>query len=172
MQPLQSNIQPPLQSQSSLQPLQERVKVIKTEGEFAWVSVVDSFSGCDSCASKGACGSFNLFKPMLDSKLNAKTSNNDNRNNLKVRNTLHVATGDEVIIEISSQSLLSGTFLVYLLPLFTLFIAAVLGKQIIGSELASAIAGIIGLMLGLFFVKLILSKTTFKERFEPMMVRA
>ena len=172
MQPLQTNIQSPLQSQSSLQPLQERVKVIKTEGEFAWVSVVDSFGGCDSCASKGACGSFNLFKPMLDSKLDAMASNNANRNNLKVRNTLHVATGDEVIIEISSQSLLSGTFLVYLLPLFTLFIAAVLGKQIIGSELASAIAGIIGLMLGLFFVKLILSKTTFKERFEPMMVRA
>lgn len=148
---------------TSLQPLQERAVVTKTEGDYVWVSVVDKPGGCDGCASKSACGSFNLFKPLIDESV-AK-----NNNNIKIRNTLNVDKGQEILIEISSQSLLKSTFLVYLLPLLILFAGAVIGKQL-GGELVSTVLGILGLILGLFIVKIMLSKTTFKQRLEPMMV--
>jgi len=148
-----------------LKPLQERVIVTRTEGDYAWVTVMDNAGGCDSCASKGACGSFNLFKPLVDEKIAIKNNNNT----LKVRNRLNASKGDEIIIEMSSQSLLKGTFLVYLLPLFMLFAGALIGQAISG-ELLSTVFGIMGLIIGLFFVKNMFSNTSLKETIEPKMV--
>lgn len=164
MQPIEPHSSiPSIKPQGSLQPLQERAIVTKIEGDYAWVSVVDKSSGCETCSSKGACGSFNLFKPLVDEKLA------NNNNNLKIRNTLHLVVGEALVIEMSPQSLLTSTFLLYLLPLFMLFIGAVIGRQI-GGELTSTILGMLGLIVGLFLVKSILSKTSFKERLEPTMV--
>lgn len=146
------------------QSIQQSVIVKKVVGEYAWVSYADDSSssdGCGSCSSKNACGSANLLKPLIDAKSQEKY--------LKVRNTLNADVGDKVTLELCSKNLLKSTLLAYLLPLFSLFLFALLGRFLLG-ETASALLGITGLFIGLFFVRFIASNTSFKHLIEPVMV--
>ena len=135
---------------------QETAVVSHIEDGYAFLKASAS-AGCGSCASKTACGNFSLFNETPDS-------------NLKTANTLGLQEGDSVIVSIPSDKLLLGTLLVYLLPLLSLFLFAILGKIIIG-ETASIVFGVAGLFLALFAVKKIIAHRSVTRQFEPKLLR-
>ncbi len=123
------------------------------EGDYAYLKT-DSTSSCNSCSSKSACGSGKLL------------SFTDSNPTIRVPNTLNLKQGDEVIIGMSSDKLLLGTILVYLLPLLFLFLFAAIAKMF-GGELQSVLAGFGGLLLGLVFAKKITSINSIAKQFQP-----
>jgi len=112
----------------------------------------ESSSGCGKCSSKNACSSASFFSSHVDPALRVL-----NKDNLKA--------GDIVRIGMPPEKLLLGTLLVYMLPLFSLFVLAALGKYL-GGETASIVMGGVGLAAGLLIAKRAVSKKGVARHFE------
>jgi len=133
---------------------QEIAEVSYIDGEYVFLKTSSNKTSCGECPSKASCGSVKFFKPIVDNDI------------IKIKNTLDLKEGDSVMLALPPSKLLFGTFLIYLLPLFSLIIFAILGKVIAG-EGVSIIAGLAGLGLSLFLVKRLLAKTAVSQQFMP-----
>lgn len=111
-----------------------------------------SDSGCGKCSSKNACSSASFFSSHVDPTLRVL-----NKDNLKA--------GDNVRIGMPPEKLLLGTLLVYMLPLFSLFVLAAIGKYL-GGETVSIIMGGVGLAVGLLVAKRAILKKGVARQFE------
>jgi sigma-E factor negative regulatory protein RseC len=127
--------------------IEEIASVIAVEGDVAIIRV-EKTSSCGSCQASGSCGTsslaafFNFQPPQL-----------------KIRNTLDAKPGDQVVVGIEENSLVAGSFLIYIVPLLLLILFAVVAMAL-GSgldagdqELLQTFAGLLGLMVGLVIVK-------------------
>lgn len=71
----------------------------------------------------------------------------ERRVRLPVSSDLPLRPGDKVLVGVEEDALAKASFWIYLLPLAGLFVGALLGKSLLGSDLASALAGLSGLVL-------------------------
>lgn len=133
---------------------QESAQVTNIEGDYAFLKASRN-SSCGSCSSKGSCGSFKL--------INSASASNPL---IKVKNTLNLNAGDIVQLDFSSSRLIQGTLLVYIIPILSLFVFAIIAKLIIG-EGASIVAGLAGLFIALFIVKKFISQENISTQFTP-----
>jgi positive regulator of sigma E activity len=74
------------------------------------------------------------------------------------------------VLGLHAQGLLSGAVLIYLLPILTLFVFAVLGQQFLG-EVASIVMGLFGLAIGLLLSKKIAQSIFMKAQLEVVGLR-
>lgn len=132
---------------------QEIAEVSYIDGEYVFLKTANQAS-CGECSSKASCGSVKLFKPLVESE------------EIKIKNTLDLKEGDSVVLALPPSKLLLGTFLVYLFPLFSLMVFAVLGK-IIGGEVISILAGLAGLGISLVLVNKYVAKKVVSQQFTP-----
>ena len=140
--------------------IEETGVVERVENGYIWVSPASSGGACGSCESSGSCST-----SILVSLLQGKSSKT-----VRVDNTLNAKVNDRVVLGIHPQGLLSGSALIYLLPILSLFIFAALGSQFF-SELVSIVAGIIGFIIGLYVSKKIADSTVMKSRLELVGLR-
>lgn len=132
----------------------EETAVVKcVEGSYIWISPATVGGACKGCKSSASC-STNLLTTLLQGK-QTKTVRIDNNLNAKVN--------DQIVVGIHPQGLLSGSALIYLLPLLLLFFLALLAGQLFG-EAGSILAGIIGLVLGLWISKQIAGSNLMKSK--------
>ncbi len=134
----------------------ELAEVSFIDGEYVFLKT-SSTSACGECSSKGSCGSVKLFKPVVKN------------NEIKVKSSLDLKEGDSVVLELAPSKLLQGTFLIYLFPLISLIVFAVLGK-IIAGEGISIISGIVGMVISLLLVSKYLTKKVVSEAFTPQIL--
>lgn len=71
----------------------------------------------------------------------------------KAQNLINAKVGDSVIVGIDEKALLKSALLLYMLPLATLLIGAILATQIYDTNGTAMIGAAIGLVLGLLWVK-------------------
>lgn len=90
--------------------------VVKLEQGIAWVETKVT-STCNACAAKSNCGTSSIAKAFGDKSVINEVENEKN-----------AQLGEKVEIGIPEQSLLTGAFLVYLLPLITAVVAALLSE--------------------------------------------
>ena len=140
--------------------IEETGVVERVEDGYIWVSPASSGGACGSCESSGSCST-----SILVSLLQGKSSKT-----VRVDNTINAKVNDRVVLGIHPQGLLSGSALIYLLPILSLFIFAALGSQFF-SELVSIVAGIIGFIIGLYVSKKIADSTVMKSRLELVGLR-
>lgn len=120
--------------------------VVKLEQGIAWVETKVT-STCNACAAKSNCGTSSIAKAFGDKSVINEVPNEHNAN-----------VGEQVEIGIPEESLLTGALLVYLLPLVTAVIAALVTEfwlvhfiQI--SEPVLILFTLLGGWLGLFIAK-------------------
>lgn len=77
-------------------------------------------TGCGSCSASSSCGT-----SLLSSLFVGRS-----RNLLKIPNDLSCKLGDQVELSLQNSALLSQAFLVYILPLFGLFIGSALAQSL------------------------------------------
>jgi len=112
-----------------------------------------SCSGCaEACPSSLASGLFG-----------------EKRVRLSVRTDLPLSPGDKIVIGVAEDVLAKGSLLIYLLPLAGFFAGAWLGKSVVGSDLASALAGLVG--LGLCYAGLKAARLFDREGYQPVILR-
>ncbi|MEZ5535140.1 MAG: SoxR reducing system RseC family protein [Thiolinea sp.] len=123
--------------------IEQTARVISLKQGYAWVEPLTS-KGCGSCAPKSAScsssGAFDFLKPAAEK--------------IYVQNPLRARPGDEVVIGMQSNALLLYSLFAYLLPLLSMVIFAVLGKELflfldMHADMGAILAGVAGLFSGL-----------------------
>lgn len=122
--------------------MKKEFEVIKIDGGF--MTVKADFSGtCTSCSVKKGCGS-GILADLLG-----------RRDELIMPLKNGAVVGGFVSLEVSSKLLFLQAFILYILPLLSLFLFGFLASIIFPEqELLQVIAGLFGLVLVLLWVKL------------------
>ena len=120
-------------------------------------------SSCQSCSVKKGCGT-SVLSQWLGQKLS----------NFHVENTINAKVGDYLIVGIPESSLLKGSFAVYLLPLISLFLFAILADWLLTVEafhdLWVGVSGLLGLFMGIKLGKAYLARQP-GESLNPVILR-
>jgi sigma-E factor negative regulatory protein RseC len=141
--------------------IEEEAVVTEVEGRSIWVEKFQK-SACGSCTQ--GC-STSLVARLLDGK----------PMRLRVEADAPVSPGDRIIIGVEEGALLTGSFRIYLLPLFSLFGGALLGKLLAGdglfvsAEAGSITGGLLG--LGLTFLLLKYYPGLHRQNLHPVFIR-
>ncbi len=145
--------------------IEETARVVQCQDNFAWVETQRK-SACDSCSMNKGCGTGTISKLF-----------GDKRTRLKVINKVSADVGDSVLIGIDESALLTGSFLVYLLPILFLLSFAMLGeimaRQLLieNSELMSILFGLLGLALSMWWVRRKTSNLENTGRYQAVIIR-
>ncbi len=99
-------------------------------------------STCGQCAMKKGCGT-GLMSRHIGNRFNQIT----------LQTSSPLRCGQAVTVAVEEDQLLRAAFLMYLLPLITLFAAALLARMINLNTLSELAAGTMGLLFGLWLVR-------------------
>ncbi|EKT55783.1 SoxR-reducing system protein RseC [Providencia sneebia] len=119
-----------------------------------------SSSGCGSCSARAACGSYAL------SKIGPNTEHQ-----LEVAIEQPLAIGQKVEVGIPEGSLIRSAMLVYLTPLFGLFLVAALAQVAGLEQFWVALSGILGGFFGFFLARKIASYWRDETAFQPVILQ-
>jgi sigma-E factor negative regulatory protein RseC len=71
----------------------------------------------------------------------------------KAQNRINAKVGDSVVVGINERALLKSALLLYILPLVTMLIGAILVNELMHNNAGAVLGALIGLVLGLVWVK-------------------
>ena len=120
--------------------IEQKAKVIQQENNTVWVEAQRQ-STCGQCQARKGCGT-----GMLENHVGKRFSR------LSLTTDATVEVGQEVTVAIPEQALLTGAFMMYLLPLILLFITAGAMRYAELGEGMEILAGIAGLAVGFYLV--------------------
>ena len=103
---------------------------------------IERKTACGLCGQTRGCGN------SIWGKLFAHQSSA-----FKAQNRINAKVGDSVIVGINESALLKSALLLYILPLATLFLGAILASQIHDTNASAMLGAASGLVLGLLWVK-------------------
>ena len=145
--------------------LEDQSTVVGCEGEYVWVQTQRK-SSCGNCSVKGGCGT-QLLSKVMGNKVSQ----------VKCLNDKQLKTGDQVIIGIDENALLSGSFIVYFLPLLLMLVFGGLAlglAQLFFTDLNDlfAVAGsAAGLIIGLRYADKITSNKKNSSQYQPVVLK-
>ena len=133
--------------------------VTQANPSIAWIKTTRS-SACESCSSKGNCGTENSQKEMT----------------VTVKNTLGVGEGDHVVIGLETRPILFVTFLLYVFPIILLLIGALIGNSLAPSfhmdpSFVSMIFGFLFFGFSFYIIRKKNNSLSKKEEYKPFLVR-
>ena len=145
--------------------IEETARVVECIDRYAWVET-NRKSACDSCSMNKGCGTGALSKVF-----------GEKRARIKAINKIDAHEGDNVMIGISESALLSGSLLVYLLPIISLLCFAMLGdlmgKQLLieNKDIFPVLFGMFGLVLSMWWVRRKTSTLEQLNRYQAVILR-
>ena len=145
--------------------IEELARVMRVEGEFAWVETRRA-STCGGCAAKAGCGTAVLGRVLGTRRMRVKAGNLSG-----------IAVGDGVVIGIRERALVRGSLVVYAVPLVGLLGGAAVGRDLAGRLLVSDVelfsigAGVLGLVAGLMWVRRFSRRIANDADFQPVILR-
>ena len=123
-------------------------------------------STCNSCNAKSGCGTA-VFSKTLGKKVSQ----------FNVENSLNLSVGDKVVVGMHENAFLTGSVIVYFLPLIMMMLFALLGewgvKQIYGysSEVLTIIFTVVGFIIALKMVSRFSLRIKNDARYQPVAIR-
>ncbi len=121
---------------------------------------IERKTACGLCGQTRGCGN------SIWGKLFAHQSSA-----FKAQNRINAKVGDSVIVGINEQALLKSALLLYILPLATMLVGAILAKQLFSTELAAMLGAATGLVVGLLWVKGHTMSTSYFKLQQPEILR-
>lgn len=103
---------------------------------------IERKTACGLCGQTRGCGN-SIWGKLFAHKSSA----------FKANNSINATVGQSVIVGINEQAVLKSALLLYTLPLGTMLLSAMLATQLQNSNLSAMIGALIGLVLGLLWVK-------------------
>jgi sigma-E factor negative regulatory protein RseC len=115
---------------------------------------------CGLCGQTRGCGN-SIWGKLFAHKSSA----------FKAQNRINAKVGDSVIVGINEKALLKSALLLYLLPLATMFIGAILASQIHDTNGYAMLGALIGLGLGFVWVKGHTMSSSYFKLQQPVILR-
>jgi len=136
----------------------ERGIVEKVEAGWAWVKTKRS-SACSSCASRSHC-----------------LTQGSDQMVVKAQNSAHAKKGDEVELYLSTKTKLKSTAIVYLIPVFGIFVGAFSANPLsavigLNPSLGMALFTLTGLVLSVFLMRYLANRMDSKQSLTPLVKR-
>lgn len=142
--------------------IEETALVLEVRGDLAAVASAGPL-GCKACQAQGGCGTASLARFF------------QRRSRVTwARNPLAAQPGDRVVVGLDERALLRAAWVAYALPLAGLLGGALLGEQLGGAgikELAAAVAGLIGLIVGLAWSRQLGAGMSLKSDYQAVILR-
>jgi sigma-E factor negative regulatory protein RseC len=121
--------------------IEESARVVRLEGEYAWVETHRRGS-CGNCSAEKGCGTSAMNKLF-----------NPKPVRVKAHNRIGARPDDMVIVGLQDAALVRGSMVVYLLPLLVMIACAIVARAFGGGDGLVALAGMAGLALGFLAVR-------------------
>ena len=136
----------------------ERGIVEKVEAGWAWVKTKRS-SACSSCASRSHC-----------------LTQGSDQMVVKAKNSAQAKKGDEVELYLSTKTKLKSTAIVYLIPVFGIFVGAFSANPLsaaigLNPSLGMAVFTLTGLVLSVFLMRYLANRMDSKQALTPLVKR-
>ncbi|MFJ2976770.1 SoxR-reducing system protein RseC [Kluyvera sp. NPDC087067] len=138
--------------------IKEWATVIAWDNGMAQVSC-DVKTSCNSCSSRAGCGTRVL------NKLGPQTSHT-----ISVPSAQPLVAGQKVELGITESSLLGSAMLVYMSPLFGLFVVATLFQVLFGSDIAALCGAVLGGVGGFLIAKGFSPRLAARETWQPIII--
>lgn len=103
---------------------------------------IERKSACGLCGQTRGCGN-SIWGKLFSHQSTA----------FKAQNHINAKVGQSVIVGINEAALLKSALLLYILPLVTLFLGAILATKINPTDASAMVGALVGLVLGLIWVK-------------------
>ena len=137
----------------------EEGTVTKIVNSTAWVKIIKTAS-CKGCSAKVFCSS----------------SENKNQMEVEAINSAGAKIGDKVTIGLETSSYLKISLLLYLFPILSMILGAIIGEKIASDYLfnksaLSAILSFLFFLLSLLIVKLAANKIAKKKEYRPQIIK-
>ena len=144
--------------------IEERARVVAVDGDSVLLQTQRQTS-CGSCEVKSGCGT-SVLAGIVGQKITQ----------LKLPNTLGAKPGDEVLLGMSENALVTGSLLVYVIPLLMLLLGALAGELVatqlgMDVELMPVVGGALGFVLAILLVRGWLQRTSTGLQMQPVMLR-
>lgn len=125
--------------------IEERGRILSVEQGAVWVETIRR-SACDSCQARNGCGQSVLQRLGLGARQGFIRVIDDQPGS-------SYQTGEEIIIGIPENAVVSGSAVIYLIPLLALFAAALLAQALGAGEPVTIVAGLFGMGIGFAVVR-------------------
>ena len=144
--------------------IEEHARVVAVQGDTALLQTQRQ-SSCGSCEVKSGCGT-SVLAGIFGQKMTQ----------LKVQNTLNARPGDEVVLGMEEHALVTGSLLVYGVPLLMLLLGALMGEAMasqlgMDADLLPVVGGATGFVLAFLLVRGVLRRTAVGLQMNPVMLR-
>lgn len=138
--------------------LSETGQVVDAKDGKAWVAV-ERKTTCESCAVQKGCGTSVLSK-VIGKKIAT----------IEVDNTLDVKVGDHVELAMNDDAIVSGSLMLYMLPLIAFFLMAILAHSLFSHELVTILSSLLGLAAAFFMLRRYTQSESVKKRYNAHLV--
>jgi sigma-E factor negative regulatory protein RseC len=141
--------------------IEERAVILSLDDVLSNATLeIERKTACGLCGQTRGCGN------SIWGKLFAHQSSA-----FKAQNRINAKVGDSVIVGINEQALLKSAMLLYIVPLVTLFFGAILTQQIFDSNGYIMLGALLGLIIGLLWVKGHTMSSRYFKLQQPMILR-
>lgn len=139
----------------------EQATVESIEADGAWVSTFQQ-SACSSCQMRAGCGQRLLAKGLNEQLLVKALATQEQLSKLTPGQSIKIGIARDIIAAKSLQ--------LYLLPLVSLVLGAVVGDALFGYELATIAFAALGLVVSAVYLRRVSFKQRCDERVHPVIL--
>jgi len=145
--------------------IEQTVIIVALEKNDAWIESLPQ-TGCERCDSGKGCGG-GIFARIFGNKLFC----------IKIPNKLNAELHERVIIGIPENSIISASFMIYMLPLIALIFGGFIGHFIDlnflskDSEIWTLLNSIFMGFISILWVKQHINQNKYQQKYRPNMLR-
>ncbi len=144
--------------------IEEQAQVVEIKGSQI-ILQAQTQSACASCSASKGCGTSVLAK-VIGRKFTR----------FQAENNVDAKIGDTIVVGISEDALLSGSLVMYIIPLLGMLFFSLLAHYLLASSIDSldliiAASGVTGLIFGSLVAKSYFQRQSSKQRFTPVVLR-
>ncbi|MFC3854173.1 SoxR reducing system RseC family protein [Salinispirillum marinum] len=143
--------------------MEEQATVVAVEEGRVWVETIRS-SACQTCSARAGCGQ-SLMGKVISNDTQAQ------KNYLSIPTERILLAGQAVLIGIPERAFLVGSFWLYLVPLLTLLIGALVFDALWGNDSMAFLGAIVGLAAGALVVRLRTQSWQSQPEWQPKILR-
>jgi len=138
------------------------ILAVETPAESPAIATIEVVrkTACGLCGKTRGCG--NAFWGKLFGHKNSS---------LQVRNDIDAKVGQSVIVGIDEKAFMKSALLLYLVPLVTLLIGAILASQVSPADISAMLGAVVGLVLGFLWVKAHIAGRDYNQNYQPKILR-
>lgn len=139
--------------------IEETATVVDATDDYIWVEA-KARSACSTCGSQSGCSTSSLSKLF-----------GVRQQHIRLPNTLGSHAGEQVVIGVEDQVMVTASLAAYILPVVLMIATAIAADSAGLSDQQSAASALIGLLAGLLSAGFLTASYRMKRYFQPQLLR-